>query len=92
MERNRLIQELIDRFTQALQQLIPELNRERCEPECLLEHGYAADGILLLAHRVAADLVVLGTRRTSHWFEVFKAGVAFQVIGSARCPVLTIRG
>lgn len=85
-------QELNDRFTQALQQLIPEPDRERCEPECLLEHGYAADGILLLAHRVAADLIVLGTRRISHWFDNFKAGVAFQVIGSACCPVLTIRG
>jgi nucleotide-binding universal stress UspA family protein len=85
-------QELNDRFTQALQQLIPEPDRERYEPECLLEHGYAADGILLLAHRVAADLIVLGTRRTSHWFDNFKTGVALQVIDTARCPVLTILG
>lgn len=85
-------QELNEAFTQALQQLVPGLARERCEPECVLEHGYAADGILLLAQRVQADLIVLGTRRTSHWFENFKAGVAFQVIGSARCPLLTIRG
>jgi nucleotide-binding universal stress UspA family protein len=85
-------QELNEAFTQALRQLVPDVARERCEPECLLEHGYAADGILLLAHRVAADLIVLGTRRTSHWFDNFKAGVAFQVIGSTRCPVLTIRG
>jgi nucleotide-binding universal stress UspA family protein len=85
-------QELNEAFTEALQQLVPDLARERCEPECVLEHGYAADGILLLAQRVQADLIVLGTRRTSHWFDNFKAGVAFQVIGSARCPVLTIRG
>ncbi|MGA7315156.1 MAG: universal stress protein [Silvibacterium sp.] len=85
-------QELNDRFTRALQQLVPDLTRERCEPECVLEHGYAADGILLLAHRVKADLIVLGTRLTSHWFDSFKAGVAFQVIGRVHCPVLIIRG
>ncbi len=84
-------QELNDRFTSALQQLGPDLAREWCEPECVLEYGVAADGILSLAQRVKADLVVLGTRRTSHWFDNFKTGVAFQVISGSKCPVLTIR-
>jgi nucleotide-binding universal stress UspA family protein len=85
-------QELNDKFTRALQQLVPDVAREWCEPECILEHGVAADGILLLAQRVNADLIVMGTRRTSHWFDNFKSGVAFQVISNARCPVLTVRG
>jgi nucleotide-binding universal stress UspA family protein len=84
-------QELNDRFISALQRLVPDVAREWCEPECVLEHGFAADGILLLAQRVKADLIVLGTRRTSHWFDNFKTGVAFQVISSSTCPVLTIR-
>jgi nucleotide-binding universal stress UspA family protein len=84
-------QELNARFTSALQRLVPDVAREWCEPECVLEHGHAADGILLLAQRVKADLIVLGTRGTSHWFDNFKTGVAFQVISSSRCPVLTIR-
>jgi nucleotide-binding universal stress UspA family protein len=84
-------QALNDRFIGALQTLVPDVAREWCEPECVLEHGFAADGILLLAQRVKADLIVLGTRRTSHWFENFKTGVAFQVISSSTCPVLTIR-
>ncbi len=83
--------ELNARFTSALQRLIPDVAREWCEPECVLEHGFAADGILLLAERVKADLIVIGTRKTSHWFDNFKTGVAFQVISSSRCPVLTIR-
>ncbi len=78
-------------FTRALQRLVPDVAREWCEPECVLEHGYAADGILLLAQRVKADLIVLGTRKISHWFDNFKTGVAFQVISSSHCPVLTIR-
>jgi len=83
--------ELNARFTRALLRLVPDLAREWCEPECVLEHGYAADGILLLAERVKADLIVLGTRKTSHWFDNFTTGVAFQVISSSHCPVLTIR-
>ena len=84
-------QELNDEFVSALRQLVPDVAREWCEPECVLEHGFAADGILLLAQRVEADLIVLGTRRTSHWFDNFKTGVAFQVISGSTCPVLTIR-
>jgi nucleotide-binding universal stress UspA family protein len=84
-------QELNDEFVSALRRLVPDVAREWCEPECVLEHGFAADGILLLAQRVEADLIVLGTRRTSHWFDNFKSGVAFQVISGSTCPVLTIR-
>ena len=83
--------ELNARFISALQRLVPDIAREWCEPECVLEHGSAADGILLLAQRVKADLIVVGTRKTSHWFDNFKTGVAFQVISSSHCPVLTIR-
>jgi nucleotide-binding universal stress UspA family protein len=83
--------ELNARFMDALQRLVPAMARERCEPECVLEHGSAADGILFLAGRVKADLIVIGTRKTSHWFDNFKTGVAFQVISNSYCPVLTIR-
>jgi nucleotide-binding universal stress UspA family protein len=83
--------ELNARFTGALQKLVPDVAREWCEPECVLEHGFAADGILLLAERVKADLIVIGTRKTSHWFDNFETGVAFQVISGSHCPVLTIR-
>ena len=84
--------ELTEKFTAALQRAVPDVAREWCEPECIVEHGYAADGILLLAQRVNADLIVIGTRRFSHWFDSFKAGIAYQVICAAKCAVLTIRG
>ena len=84
-------QELNQRFISELEKLVPDVAREWCEPECVLEHGVAADGILLLAHRVNADLIVLGTRRASHWYDAFRSGVAYQVISNSTCPVLTIR-
>jgi nucleotide-binding universal stress UspA family protein len=83
--------ELNERFIGALQRLVPDVAQEWCEPECVLEHGYAADGILLLAERVQADLIVLGARKTSHWYDSLKSGVAMQVISASPCPVLTIR-
>ena len=84
-------QELNERFISALRRLIPDVVQEWCEPECVLEHGFAADGILLLAQRVQADLIVLGTRKRSHWYNSLKSGVALQVISRSPCPVLTIR-
>jgi nucleotide-binding universal stress UspA family protein len=86
-------EELNYRFVKALEKLIPDGAKEWCEPECVLDHGVAADGIRLLAQRVKADLIVLGTRAaSSHWYDNFKDGVALQVISDSRCPVLTIRG
>jgi nucleotide-binding universal stress UspA family protein len=84
-------QELNERFKAELQRQVPVMARERCDPECVLDHGYAVDGILLLANRVKADLVVLGTRRASSWFASISAGIAFEVIRKADCPVLTVR-
>ena len=85
-------QKLEANYTAALQRLIPDIACEWCEPECILEHGYATDGILLLAHREDADLIVLGTRRFSYWFDGWKAGIAYEVIRAATCPVLTVCG
>jgi len=84
--------DLNEKFKVALQRLIPDIAREWCEPECVVDHGYAVDGILLLAHRVKADLIVLGARYSSHWFARLKAGIAFEVIRAAVCPVLTVLG
>jgi nucleotide-binding universal stress UspA family protein len=85
------VQELNEKFKAELQRLIPGMAREWCDPECVVDHGYAVDGVLLLANRVKADLIVLGTRRVSHWFASVKAGIAFEVIRKADCPALTVR-
>ena len=85
-------QVLNDRFVNALKNLVPDVASEWCEPECVVEHGAASDAILLLAQRVHADLIVLGTRKASHWFNTLKDGVACQVISASTCPVLTVRG
>lgn len=85
-------QELVEKFRANLQRLIPDIARAWCEPECVVDHGYAADGILLLARRVKADLIIMGARRVSHWFANPEAGIAYDIIRSGDCPVLTVRG
>ena len=84
-------QEMNEKFKAQLQRLVPGMAREWCDPECVLDHGYAVDGILLLAKRVKADLIVLGTRRFSTWFDIARTGIAYEVIRTATCPVLTVR-
>jgi len=86
------VQQLTGKFQADLRALIPESARQSCEPECVVDHGYAADGILLLARRVKSDLIILGTHRSSHWFANLKTGIAFEVTRTAACPVLTLRG
>ena len=59
-------QELSDgAFQRQLKKMIPEIAYDWCDPECVVEHGYAGDEILKLAERVQADLIVLGARKTS---------------------------
>lgn len=83
--------ELNARFTGVLRDLIPDVAREFCQPECVVEHGFAVEGILAMCERFRADLIVLGTRKQSHWYDNVLSGVAFQVISRCHCPVLTIR-
>ena len=60
------------------------------EPECVVEHGKAAEAILGLAARVQADLIVLGARKASFWLEFVRTGLTPALLAEARCPVLTV--
>jgi nucleotide-binding universal stress UspA family protein len=55
-------------FESSLKRLIPESSYDWCHPECVVEHGDAAAGILELAERKQADLIVLGARKAEFWF------------------------
>lgn len=74
----------------TLRRLIPGAAYEWCDTGCDVEYGDAADHILKLARKMEADLIVLGARRSPTWFTRVVQGVAFQVIGQATCPVMTI--
>jgi nucleotide-binding universal stress UspA family protein len=74
----------------SLKALIPESAHCGCEPECVVEHGKAAEAILSLATRVNADLIILGARKASFWIEFIRTGLTPALLAAATCPVLTV--
>jgi nucleotide-binding universal stress UspA family protein len=77
-------------FKTALAKMIPESTYEWCSPETVVEHGDAAEGILKLANRVNADLIVLGARNASFWLTHIEHGLTPDLLAEATCPVMTV--
>jgi nucleotide-binding universal stress UspA family protein len=78
------------RFKADLKRMIPESSYEWCTPETVVEHGDAAEGILELAERVHADLIVLGARNASFWLTHIEHGLTPDLLAEATCPVMTV--
>jgi nucleotide-binding universal stress UspA family protein len=78
------------RFKADLKRMIPESSYEWCTPETVVEHGDAAAGILNLAERVHADLIVLGARNASFWLTHIEHGLTPDLLAEATCPVMTV--
>ena len=79
-----------DMFQAALEKLVPNSSYDWCSPECVLEHGDAAKGILAAAERLHADLIVLGPRKASFWLDHVEHGTTPNLLAKATCPVLTV--
>lgn len=80
-------------FEKELEKLVPEDAQAWCEPEFVLEYGGSSEAIVELAIERAADLIVLGTRKSNAGvLTYFKSGVAYQVMCRAECPVFTVTG
>lgn len=77
-------------FQRALRKIIPESAYDWCEPECVVEHGYAGEAILKLAERVHANLIVLGTRNASFLLPHIERGLTPELLAHATCPVMTV--
>ena len=76
-------------FEASLRKMIPESSYARCSPECVLEHGEASRGVLALAARVHADLIVLGPRKASFLLNHVERGLTPSLLAEATCPVLS---
>ena len=85
-------QEAIDySFLGRLNSTAMKCSCDWCMKQTLLEHGDAAEGILKLAKKVQADLIVLGPRAHSFMLTHLERGVTLDVLAHAECPVLTVR-
>jgi nucleotide-binding universal stress UspA family protein len=84
-------QEALDSaFLAHLERIELEHSCDWCTTESVLEHGDAAQGILELAAKVHADLIVLGPRKSSYLLTHVEHGVTLDVVANAECPVLTV--
>lgn len=77
-------------YLSSLRSLVGESAHCWSEPECVVEHGKAAEAILGLAARVGADLIVLGARKASFWLEFVRTGLTPALLAEVTCPVLTV--
>ena len=57
-----------------------------------VEFGNVAPAILRVASEIDSDFIVLGVRPSSGVFDRFMWPIAYELVRSAACPVLTIRG
>ena len=56
----------------------------------IVRFGNPAREITALAHRIGADLIVMGTHGRSMMARLFQGSIAEKVIGHAPCPVLAL--
>ena len=82
--------ELEIKFEEALGRLIPRSTYDWISPERVVETGEVAPGILALAKKVNADLIVLGAKHSGTWYAHLVEGTVGQVLIKAECPVLTV--
>lgn len=78
---------------QKLQRLMPEDAAAWCRPEFVVCFDYPVEGILDLAAEHKADLIVMGVKRFSGsgWSGHIPWSTASEIVGRAKCPVLTVR-
>jgi len=74
----------------SLRRLVPPESCELCTPICVVEHGHTPSALLNLADSIKADLIVLGSRKSSFWLQYIDTGLTPALLAGAKCPVLTV--
>ena len=75
-----------------LDRLVRKARRAGVRVTPLLREGSPADEIARAARSKRADVVVMGTHGRTGLPRLFLGSVAERVVGTAPCPVLTVRG
>jgi nucleotide-binding universal stress UspA family protein len=78
------------KFEEELGKLIPRSAYDWCSPERVVDGGAVAPGILALAKKVDADLIVLGAKHSGTWYTHLVEGTVGKVLTGAECPVITV--
>lgn len=84
--RHQAEQKLVEMITPALRRQIKEVAVEFCSP---------AEGMIEMAHGLAADLMVLGVRHGGSFVRAETHGlfsITHQIVSQSPCAILTVRG
>ena len=76
----------------GIDKLVAKAKAAGVRARALLLEGTAADRIVRAARSYHADVIVIGTHGRTGLARVFLGSVAERVVGTAPCPVLTVRG
>jgi nucleotide-binding universal stress UspA family protein len=74
-----------------LDSLVEQARRSRVAARTVLLAGAADEEVSRAAAKERADLIVIGTHGRTGLERVFMGSVAARIIGTAPCPVLTVR-
>jgi nucleotide-binding universal stress UspA family protein len=75
-----------------LDRLVAKAKTARVRARGVLYEGVAADAIARAARAKRAKLIVMGTHGRTGLSRLLMGSVAERVVGTAPCPVLTVRG
>jgi universal stress protein A len=76
----------------SMKKLMEELRKLKVNAKSLLLRGTASDQIVRAAKSRRANLIVIGTHGRTGLSKLLMGSVANQVVSTAHCPVLTVRG
>lgn len=82
---------LAEYSTTIMKGLVPSNANLSHKPEFIVAEGNAANEIVNCAEKGRADLIVLGVAKDKNFSTHFRRGVAYKVISSSPCAVLTVR-
>jgi nucleotide-binding universal stress UspA family protein len=82
---------MVETAYQKLGKIVPDEAREYCKPEFVVEVGDPVKELLGYAKTERPDLIVLGLPAGKKFNGHFRAGVTYNIVAGAPCPVLTVR-
>jgi universal stress protein A len=76
----------------SMKKLVDKLQKLRVRAKSILVRGSAHEQIVKTAKNRRANLIVIGTHGRTGLSRLLMGSVANQVVSTAHCPVLTVRG
>jgi nucleotide-binding universal stress UspA family protein len=86
------LQDLAENYCEAIRQALPDAGQDWGEPSFHLDRGMEAGEIIDRAQNQSAGLIVLGVHAESHLGRHIHTSLAYQLLATATCPVISIRG